>query len=462
MTDPSTSEIAQDWVRYVVGYTDEVSYFGVNSVGGAYAFATGQVTARTYAVRNALIRRWTILGGEGDGLVETVAEFGAPQLGPTRSQVLVIVQPQTAVVTAITNGKLEISADDESLFEVGYSLRLTTNDGATSEIVTIQAITSATGPNAGSELDVGLVLNTYDPDAEIVRVLLRETLPARTAFVSTAGVTFESLEDLTIGDSNPAMAGESTSLALADKVWCEATTRGAAGMVEALTIDLQAPNPKVLGVFNPSRAFGGRDIESPQELKNRAPHQSQLAAADTPAMLEALAVRGNNNVLRAVAETSSTLGVLRIRVLTRSGGGLSADARAALARYMSGHLRSKLTVEVLNLELTAVEIEADVTLDPIVGLTPAERLARAWRNCADTLAVYLDFRKRAYGDDIDEAVLLSIVTRSDGVATVSTSSFLPASDVVVGDTSLPVLARLLLRDTASGETFGAVLEPTYG
>lgn len=459
----TAAELTQDWIRRVVACSDELTYFGQNSANYAYAEATGQVVYQdALAAYKALVRRGTLLGAEGDAATEVAAELGAQRLGPTRAMVLVIVRPQTAVITAITDGRLEVSATDAALFAVNDSLRLTTNDGATSEVVEIQAITSASGPNGGSELDVGLVLNTYDPDKEIVRVLLRKTLTAGTVFTSTAGIRFESLDDLTIGDSNAAMAGESASLALADKVWCEATTAGAAGNVEALTISLQTPDADVLAVLNPSRASGGTDAESLFDLKYRAAHQSQFAAAETPAMLEALAKRGNNSVLRAVPETSTTLGRLRLRVLTRSGGGLSADARTSLSSYMSARLRSQLVVEILNMEVTAVEVTADVTLDPVVGLSNAQRLARAWRHCADALAVFLDFRKWEFGVDVDEADLLSIVNRADGIATVAISSFTPASDVVVAAASLPVLVRLTLTDTATNEVFGAVLEPTYG
>jgi len=371
------------------------------------------------------------------------------------------VQPQTAVVTAITDGKLEVSAADAALFAVSDSLRLTTNDGSLSETLTIQAITSATGPNGGSELDVGLVVNTYAPSTEIVRVLLRKTLAAGTRFVSTTGVVFESLDAVTAGDSNPVMAGESASLALADKVWAEAQTPGSAGNVEALTLSLQTAEPDIRAVLNPSRGFGGTDTEASFDLKYRTAHVGQLAAADTPAMVEALAQQGHSSVLRATPDTGTVLGTMRTRVLTRSGGGLSADDRRTLGAYIAGRLRSQLEVEVVDMELTAVEVVADVTLTPVAGLTTQQRLAAAWRRCADALATYLDYRKWAFGQDVDSADLLSIVNAAQGISTVSVSSFTPSTLVSVGASSLPVLARLTLTDTGSGQTFGAVLSPTY-
>ena len=45
--------------------------------------------------------------------------------------------------------------------------------------------------------------------------------------------------------------------------------------------------------------------------------------------------------------------------------------------------------------------------------------------------------------------------------TLETASFLPAADVVVGDQSLPVLTRLSLQDSATGDTINADLAVSY-
>jgi uncharacterized phage protein gp47/JayE len=457
---PTLPDLVADYVRRVVSYTDEVTYFGDNSVALADAKATAELTQQSHALYRALLRRYTLIGAQGDDLTEVSEEYATPRLGPTHSRVLVIVRPHVASVTAITASSL-LEVDDSSKFEAGDSIRIALSDGSLSEIVTISAITTATGPNGGDELDVGSIVQLYDPTTEDVKVLLRRTLSEGTVFTSTTGVSFESLEDLTIGDSNPVMLGESASLALADKVWCEAQEAGAAGNVEAGTITaLQTADPDVRSVENPMRSHAGADTEPDYSLKYRTAHGPQIGAQETQAQLEALARRGNRDVLRAFAEDSDALSTIRIRVLTRSGGGLSANAAAALSAFMSQHLRSQLAVDVRAVEETAVEVEATIGLTPGPG-TPAQRLERVWRLCADRLAGYLDWRKWPEAQSVDESQLLSIVRNTRGVASLVTSSFLPSADVDVAAASIPMFTRLVLRDLNSSATFGATLRTSY-
>lgn len=454
----TTATLHADLVRRIVAHTEELTWFGQSSAAGALVQAFAEQGAQSESLYRALLRRDTLEGASGDALVAVAAEMGAAQLGPTRAIVPVILRPQKTTVSAITTGKLEVA--DSTLFAVNDSVRVTTDDGTQSEVCTVLAITTATGPNGGDELNVGLLLHTYDV-TDTIRVLLRRTVARGTQFRSTTGLVFESLEQITVGDSNAIMAGESSALALADKVWCECTTRGAAGMVEAFTVtQLVTPDADILSVTNPIGAIGGADTETDTALKFRTAHLPQRGAAETPAMLERLAVMGNNDVLRAVPDTATSLGALRLRVLSRAGGGLSTDALVALGEYIGARLRSALRVEVLNLVPTAVEVEADITLDPGAG-SNYERLTAAWRRAADALANRLDFRTWPAGQDVDEADLLSIVNATTGIATVATSSFQPSADVTVGATSIPVLTRLVLRDTASGLSFGADLVASY-
>jgi hypothetical protein len=127
---------------------------------------------------------------------------------------------------------------------------------------------------------------------------------------------------------------------------------------------------------------------------------------------------------------------------------------------MASRLRSALAVEVHNMELTAIEVSAEVTLLPSTG-TNTERLARSWRAVADGLATLLDYRGWPFGQDVDSADLLAVVNAAEGIATVTVSSFTPAATVAVAATSLPKLVRLTLTDTATSVTFGATLEASY-
>jgi hypothetical protein len=461
MADPqTTAELTADFVRRVITYTDEITLFSENSVGGALAKASAEQTAMGQTNYRALLRRQSLLGAQGDAAVRVAEEYGVPRLGPQRAQVLVIVRPWTTTVTAITDGKLEV--DDSSHFEAGDSARIVSFDGETTELLTVHAVTTGTGPNGGDELDVGLVVGSYTPDDDTpVTLLLRQVLAEGTVFTSSAGVTFESLDSLSVGDSNPVLAGESEALGLADKVWCEASTAGAAGNIEALTVTgLQDPNDKIRSVLNPSRGFGGADEEPEFSMKYRAAHAPQRGAIETPAFLENLARRGNTKVLRAFQEDSGEISTLAVRVIKRAGGGLGSAELEALGRFMSDRLRSENTVLCRNVVLTAVEVIATVDLDPGKD-TRKKRLTDAWRRAADSLATYLDYQKWPAGLEVDEAELLTIVRTTRGIAGLTTSSFQPQENVPVDVASVPTLARFVLIDATNGYTVGADLSVTF-
>ena len=462
-------DLTSDIVRRIVTYTDEITYFGENSAGLAIATAAAQQTALHGESRyRALLRRHTLLGAQGDALVEVAEESGVTQLGPAYAAALVIVQPWKAEVTAITDARIEVPATDpaRAAFEVGDSVRVVefvAGSAATvrTEVATILEITEGTGPNGGDEFDLGFLAQFTGPSADDnrLRVLLRKTLTAGTVFKSSSGIRYTSLEDVTVGDSNPALEGESSALALADKVWVEATDPGAAGNVEALTIDtLETPDEKIRALFNPNRAEGGDDVESDFALKYRTAHQGQLAAVETQAAVEALARGGNSTVLRAFIEDSSSISTIRFRVMTRNAAGLSINARDGLAAFIRARVRSE--VEVLNVVATAVEVEATITLDPGPG-TPFERVLVAWRSAATLLSTFLDWRKWPPEQPVEEADLLAIVRSAEGVSGVVTSTFLPAEDVAVAAASVPRLVRLRLVDQTSGESFGVALDQTF-
>ncbi len=447
------TELEQDAIRRIVTYTDQLRWFGPNSTGAALAKAMAGQAARGYALFRALVRRTSLLASSGDYTTALAEELGARRRGAQRAKVLAIVVPRHAVVTAITSGVTDLlEVDDSSPFEVGSSVRIRSADGATTESATVIGITTGSGPGGGDELQVAALTNAYAPTTEDVRVLLRHPIPAGTALTTSSGVTFETVSALTVGDFNPVLNGESTFLGLADKVWCECRTRGAAGNIEAQgLLDFSPRIPEVLRVYNPERAQGGGDTESTFDLKYRASTLGALASQETPAWVEATAKEGNADVLRAVPVPSLTVGTLTVQVLATNGGALTANAKAALASYLGDRTRAGLTVVLQDVTLTSVEIDARVTLDPNADLSTV------YTEAASRIAAYLDFRKWSFGADVDAADLLSIVNTTPGVATLDVSSFQPQAAVSVSSNSLPTLTRFTLTNTASGDVLGADL-----
>lgn len=463
MADKTTPELVQDAVQRLVTYTDEMTYFGENSANLAIAKLNAEHTSMAYQLRRGLLRRYTILASRGADLDKVIEEQGGRRRrGPQRGRTLVIFRPKTATVLSVVANDIEISNADATPFAVNDSVRIRSEDGTTTEVVTVNAVSSSSeGPNGGTVLTVSGVVNTYAPSTENVRILLRHTLLAGTELTTNSGTAYQTVDDVTLGDANPVLDGESTALSLADKVWCEAVRRGSAGTIDARGVTgLAVPDAKVGAVFNPERSAGAADAETDFAAKRRTSHAGQGAALLTEAWLEAVAQRGNSNVLRVFPSASPSVSTIRGLVVARNGGGLSADARAALALYIAQRSRAALTIELQNVVFTAIEVSASITLDPGPG-TARTRLRAAWLAAADRIADYLDWRKWPRGQDVDEAALLSLVLNTDGVATVTTSTFLPASDVVVADTSIPSFTSLSLTDTTSGLTLQAALTQEF-
>ncbi len=455
-------QLVTEFIRRILVYTSLLSWFGSNSVIRAIALAFSAWIEGTYQLYVGLVRRYTVRGGAGDTLTDVCAERGVDRIEKNLAKVYVVVQPLTANATAVSVGTGpiaggdEIEVDDSSIFLVADSIRIRNGDGTVTETATIAGITVGTGPTGGDELEiVGALAGAYTPATDDVDVLLRTAIPAGALVNTSVGVPFNTLDSLTTGDSNPIMDGESTSLALADKVWCEAGTSGAAGNIDARTVTDFATTYRIAGAFNPERGSGGLDEEEDYELKYRTVHAPTIANQETLAWLESLLQAGDLDVLRVVKTSGTAIRTLYVKVIRRNGGTFSVAQLAALDLYAEARIRSNLQVSSSNVTLTAIEVEARITLEP--GYT----LEEVWRSAADTLATYLDYRRWAWGGTVDEADLLSLVNATTGVASLETSSFLPAADTTVAADSLPVLARLSLEDMDTGATYNAELAVSF-
>lgn len=449
--------LVQEFIRRMLAYTDEVSWFGPSSVIRAFAEAVAGLVEGAYLLWVALVKRYTLMASSGDALTQTAAERGANRLPAQAAKVLVIFQPETANVSAITSGGTDlIEVDDSTPFQAGDEIRVRNGDGTVTELRTIIAITIGTGPGGGDEVEVATLTGPYSPGSDDVDVLFRALVPTGTEISTTVGVVFETLADVYTSDANPVLDGESTYVGLADKTWCECQTKGAAGNIEPLTVtELVATIRGVKAVSNPEPGTGGADEEADFDLKYRAIHAATIANQETEIWLETLARAGNGDVLRAFRTTSTTVGTMAALVLHRNGGPFTTAALAEMESYIEDRVRSYMAVSLGNVTLTSVEVEAVITLNADATL---ESIGKA---ASSSLAAFLDYRKWKRGTAVDEADLLTIVNTTPGVATLESASFLPASDVAVGAESFPVLVRLSLEDATSGLTWNADLAVSF-
>jgi uncharacterized phage protein gp47/JayE len=450
-------ELTEEWIRRFITYTDRVTWFGSNSVARAWAIATAGLVENSYQLYVAILRRFTLFASRDEDLAIVAAERGADRLTATRARLLVIIRPFSADVTAVTLGATDlIEVDDSSGFLAGDSIRIRNGDGTVSDVRTIIAITIGTGPNLGDELEVAVLTGAYTPLTDDVDVLIRVLVPEGT-LVTADSVQFATLENVTTGDANPILDGEGTFVGLADKVWTEATVRGASGNIEPRTITaLVTPIAGVVDVFNPERGLGGADNETDFELKRRAIEGPSVQAQETAAWFEALAKQGNSDLIRVVRpEGEVALGTLIMRVLNRNGGNFSATEIADMETFVEQRVRSYMEVSIENITLTSVEIEAQITIESD-GV-----LEDIWREYSQRVAAYLDFRKWAFGTDVDSIAIRKILEDVPGVAAVDQATFSPSVDIVVTDISLPTLTRISLIDLDTADTVNADLAVSF-
>lgn len=464
MPEPKTRRqlIAEAAQRFVV-LQDSVTYLGSNGVARSLLNTGAWLASMSHQFYSATLRRWSLLGAQGEAVAEggaldtVLEEHGAPRPGANRSRVFSVFRPHVRVVTAITSGATDLIEVSTAVapIEAGDSIRIRKSSAVT-EVKTVIAVTTGTGPNGGDEIEVSTLVNSYNPVTEEVQVLLRQTLPTNTALTSVSGVQFHLLDPVGVGDANAVLSGEGNALALLDKGWAECVEKGPRGQIDAYTLTgFASATPKVLAVFNPERAIGGDAAADDASARYRAAYFPALQNVETQASILALLQAGNSDVLRTIKTTPSSFRTVSVRVLHRNVGPLSSGEKASLKLYADQRMRAGTAVELLDVTLTSVEIAATVSLD-----TDAT-LQAVWRAAASRIATLLDTRTWPWGQTVERADLITIINTTSGVASLNSTTFTPAADVTVGAESLPLFVSLTLTDANTGDVVGNDITISY-
>lgn len=448
----SREELESEYIRRFRTYTDKITYFGINSLGRAMAKATGGLAFNAHQLYRGIIQRTTLMAAKGDILDEVMRDHGRERLKASRAGMFVIIEPATTNVDRVRDvaGDDYIEVEDATHFQAGVEFRINEINNLTA-VATVDSVSVGTGPINGNDevIVLGGIAGIWDPPAD-VDLVLRVPIAAGTEIQTASGQLFTTLESVITSDANPILDGASTSLALADVVAVESTQAGEAGNVEAGTITGFTTPISGVSVFNPERAKGGAEKETDYDGKYRTAHADAIANQETLTWVEALLKISGFGVLRAFRTTTTVSGTMSVNVLRRNGGSFSAAEILQMETICNQRVRSNLLVAITNVTLTSVEIDAVITLEPDAILE------EVYRESTARLSDFLDFRKWADGEDVDEADLLSIVNSTPGVATLETGSFSPSSNVVVADGSLPTLVRVSLTDSISGNSYGVL------
>lgn len=454
----------EDAIRRVVAASANLTVFTRDSVNRSLLEPLAADAENADLAQNAILNR-TLIQNAQDPHIQVIGEsrgYRYDRLG-RRARVLAILTPFTTNASAVTvfSGSVDsITVADGATIAVGESIRIGYTDQSTGTYYTETATVSAKPTAHVIRVPTLTTRSAAQYQAAItagyeVVVTARTTLAAGTTVTSTGG-TFQTLSAVTVGDGNSILAGEGAALSLADKVWCEATERGAAGNIDRFALTGLSPsNDGIVQVYNPERGRGGAGAEDISSYRQRVIEGPSVYAQEPLAWLLATGKELNRNLLRVVKTSTSVLNTVAIKVLKDNGGSFTSDELTALAEGLVQRSRSGILYTVANVSLTSLEVEAQIRLQP------EYTLEQVWRAVSNAVATYVDFRTWPFGGDVDDAALLSIVRSVAGVANVDTATFLPSADLSVGAESLPVLTRVSVQNIATGGTINSSLAVSF-
>jgi len=285
-------------------------------------------------------------------------------------------------------------------------------------------------------------------------------VPAGTVAQSASGVQFQTVADLTLD----ALTSDYTAYPLLNKVFARATTAGATGNVPAKSITQITPPITDVAVINHYPAQNGKDIEGDMHYRMRIALNSAMNETTTfdfyrvRSLLCDTQVGGvdvGTRILRTMPMMRDPRTVI-LFVLTKDGAGLSDAEKVAMKNYLEIYCPILTTIRIANVVFTPITLDVKVHLD--TGYT----VDGIWPNVASKLANFIDWSRWDWGQNVDDADLISVVRNCEGITNVVTDEFYThvdgglavPGDVFVAANSLPRLVSLEIRDasTTTGET----------
>lgn len=252
------------------------------------------------------------------------------------------------------------------------------------------------------------------------------------------GTVFELVEDVSIGEF-----GFNYGL-------CRSKTEGFATNVSSLSVTgiTNAPTGHSSAV-NEFQAFGGRDLESDDDFRQRIKDSFNIASQGTYAKLALVLTTVEPTVLKVVSHGLSRNGKLRMAVIGRSGQ-LYTDLelnnmRDKAFEFMSlsetnvDYLSNK-GIEIVNITWFPVDISFRARLDSSYDVEALRKRVQISINKLFDPRNW-NAEKKVEWDDI-----LQEVKRTVGVNYVSDASFIPRVDLVVTRGSYPRVRMFEMRD----------------
>lgn len=256
------------------------------------------------------------------------------------------------------------------------------------------------------------------------------SIPSGTKAATEDGVTFETIETKSIGSDG----GNTSNIA------AEAVLAGKGGNVRAETITVLIDTiDGVTYVTNPARATGGQDYETDELLRNRAINRIAAMSLGISDSYKAWAQEADSSVLNAKPQwghPSYSDKTIVIHLVKDNGGVYTESELTAIQNYTQYRAPLGTTAKCLNLTWTTIDITAQIRMKQGYSMPTVKNYIE------DNVSIYLDYRNREFGDDVEWSDIYALINNTEGVEDVSTALFTPASNVTVDDFSLPKLGTI--------------------
>jgi len=252
-------------------------------------------------------------------------------------------------------------------------------------------------------------------------------IPTGTNVSTIDGVTFQTIETKSIGSD-----GGSISNIAAESINAGKSVNVRAGTITEIinTID------GIINVTNPCRATGGQDYETDEQLRNRAITLISALSLGISDSYKAWAQSADNTVINAKPEWGNPAysdKTIVVHLVKDNGGVYTFNELDSIQNYIQYRSPLGTIIKCINIDWTHVGINAQIRLLNGYDMTTVKN------NIEDNLSIYLDYRDREFGDDVEWSDIYSLINNTEGVEDISTAQFIPSSNVIVGNYSLPKL-----------------------
>lgn len=292
----------------------------------------------------------------------------------------------------------------------------------------------------GEALDIALAPRSMKRDqatkASVIVTLIGvgSTLtPKGTRYATEQGIEF-----LTTADGTMPSDGNTVDIP------CEAVVAGQDGMVDANTIIVQVDIVEgITSVTNEAPTEGGFDFEPDEVFRNRGVTQLATLSQGTQASYQAWAREANSDVIRAKAQDGHagfSRDTIVVHIVKNNSGLFTESELEGIAQYIQSKAPLDQIIVCLNITWSFIVMNAQVRVAKGFSLNDVRA------NITNNVQLYLDYRIWEWGDDLEWSDLFSLVGTTLGVDEVSLTEFLPSSNVVVGEYSLPKFSSLTVTD----------------